>query len=46
VIGTKASDRGFLPKGGHMEIAVLISALASAVAFITRIVKLNLEEEF
>ena len=29
-----------------MEVLVLISAFASAGAFITRIVKLNLEEEF
>jgi hypothetical protein len=42
----KASDRGFPQIGGHMEVILLITAFASAGAFIGRIVKLNLEEEF
>jgi hypothetical protein len=43
VIGTKASDRGFPPKGGHMEVLVLISAFASAGAFIAKLIIDNME---
>jgi len=34
----KASDKRLSPKGGHMEVIVLITAFASAGAFISRII--------
>jgi hypothetical protein len=42
----RALDKALNQKGGHMEVLILITAFASAGAFIGRIVKLNLEEEF